>query len=244
MTTGRFEPDKLIDFFRYFDEKNPFHLDAIKLLQEECEALDPDLMSDFTPWVRMYRNKGTQGVALKFTPRLFSNLTGYPEKRFDQEFCHDCAYLFERTGFSDHRDASRMLMANLLHESGRFRWMKELSNGLYLRGRSDLGHGPDQGELWKGAGVLQLTGLYNYKKFAAWLLKNEGIDDPNIVKKGADYVAEKYPFTSAIAWIEDNDLLRICLEEGFDACCYKINGGWNGYSGRLAYLEKCIEFMV
>tara|TARA_R100001510_G_scaffold57739_1_gene67314 strand:+ start:437 stop:1171 length:735 start_codon:yes stop_codon:yes gene_type:complete len=244
MTTGRFEPGKLLDFFLWFDKDNPFHVDAIKLLQEECEALDPDLMSDFSPWVRMYRSKGSKGVALKFTPKLFSNLTGYAESKFDQEFCHDCAYLFERTGFSDHRDASQMLMANLLTETGRFRWMKELSNGLYLRGRTDLGHGPDQGELWKGAGVLQLTGLYNYKQFAAWLLKNEGIDDPNIVKKGADYVAEKYPFTSAIAWIENNNLLSVCLEDGFDACCYRINGGWHGYQSRLSYLQKCREFMV
>ena len=244
MTTGRFEPSKLLDFFKYFDKENSFHVDAIRLLQEECEALDPDLMSDFSPWVRIFRNQGTQGVALKFTPRLFSNLTGYPEKRFSQEFCHDCAYLFERTGFSDHRDASRMLMANLLHETGGFRWLKELSNGHYLRGRTDLGHAPGQGELWKGAGVAMITGLYNYTKFQEWLLKNEDINDPNIVKQGADYVADKYPFTSAIAWIENNDLLRICLEEGFDGCCYRINGGWRGYADRLRYLEKCIEFMV
>ena len=139
MTTGRFEPDKLLDFFRHFDEKNSFHVDAIKLLQEECEALDPDLMSDFTPWVRMYRSKGTQGVALKFTPRLFSNLTGYPEKRFSQEFCHDCAYLFERTGFSDHRDCSRMLMANLLCESGGFRCLQDCSQEHGNRGVDSAG---------------------------------------------------------------------------------------------------------
>ena len=74
-------------------------------------------------------------------------------------------------------------------------------------------------------GILQLTGKYNYTKFAQWLLENEGIDDPNIVKKGAEYVGEKYPFTSAIGWIENNNLLQVCLEDGFDACCYRINAG-------------------
>ena len=244
MTTGRFDPGKLLDFFLWFDKTNHFHVEAIKLLQEECEALDPDMMSDFAPWVRLYRSQDSPGVALKFTPKLFSNLTDYPENRFSSEFCHDCAHLFEATGFSDHRDAAQMLMANLLHESGRFRYTVEISNGLYLRGRKDLGHGPDEGELWKGAGFLQLTGKYNYTKFAEWLLENEGIDDPNILKKGAEYVGEKYPFSSAIGWIENNNLLRVCLEDGFDACCYRINGGWSGYQNRLAYLQKCREFMV
>ena len=240
----RFEPGKLLDFFKYFDSENQFHLDAVNLLQEECEALDPDVMSEFASWVRMFRSTTTPGVSLKFTPQLFENLTGYPANRFSSEFCHDCAFLFDVTGFSDHRDASRMLMANLMHESGCFRWTKELSNGHYLRGRTDLGHGPDEGELWKGAGFLQLTGKYNYQKFHQWLLETEGIDDPKIISKGAEYVGEKYPFSSAISWIKNNNLLDICLSEGFDSCCYRINGGWNGYNERLLMLARCQEFMV
>ena len=39
---------------------------------------------------------------------------------------------------------------------------------------------------------------------------------------------DHYPFRSALTWIEDNDLLNVCLKDGFDACCYRINGGWNG----------------
>lgn len=135
-------------------------------------------------------------------------------------------------------------MANILHETGQLKWMLELSDGLYLRGREDLRHGPDEGEKWKGAGVLQLTGKYNYIKFREWLLKNENIDDHLIVHEGAVYVAEKYPFSSAISWITNNDLLRICLEDGFDACCYKINGGWNGFQHRVEMLELCRRYMV
>ena len=36
--------------------------------------------------------------------------------------------------------------------------------------------------------------------------------------------ADTYPFVSAIAWIENNRLLDICLTKGFDECCYRING--------------------
>ena len=241
---SRFDPGKLKDFFEYYDPLNQKHIDAINLLQEEIEALDPDTMSDYASWVRLYRSQGGSDVGLKFTPFLFENLTGFKAKKFPVEFCHDCAYLFEETGFSDHLEASRMLMANLLIETGSFRWLKELSDGLYLRGRDDLGHGPNEGERWKGAGVLQLSGKYNYIKFKEWLLKNEGIDDPLIVEEGADYVANKYAFTSAVAWIQDNDLLKICLEDGFSACCYRINGGWNHYAERLNAYETCRQYMV
>ncbi|MBT5301672.1 MAG: hypothetical protein HOL33_05825 [Tateyamaria sp.] len=61
---------------------------------------------------------------------------------------------------------------------------------------------------------------------------------------GVDYVSTTYPFTSARIWIEENDLLNICLTEGFDACCYRINGGWNGYNDRLAKYQICKQYMV
>ena len=241
----RFEPGKLLDFFKYFDSENQFHLDAVNLLQEECEALDPDVMSDFASWVRMFRSTTTPGVSLKFTPQLFENLTGYPANRFSSEFCHDCAFLFDVTGFSDHRDSSRMLMSNLLHETGRFRWLKEIASGDAYENRQDLGNTqPGDGRRFKGAGVIMLTGRYGYQKFQQWLLETEGIDDFLIMSKGADYVAEKYPFSSAISWIKNNNLLDICLSEGFDSCCYRINGGWNGYQDRLEMLARCQEFMV
>ena len=75
-------------------------------------------------------------------------------------------------------------MANLIHETGGFHWLKENSDGKYLRGREDLGHGPDEGERWKGAGVLMLSGKLNYQAFQKWMLKREGIDDPLIVELG------------------------------------------------------------
>ena len=56
---------------------------------------------------------------------------------------------------------------------------------------------------------------------------------------GVDYVANTYPFTSAQIWIKENDLLNVCLNQGFDSCCTRINGGWNGYDDRLAKYKIC-----
>ena len=94
--------------------------------------------------------------------------------------------------------------------------------------------GPNDGPKYKGAGVLQLTGRYNYQKLA------DGIHDPKVMD-GVDYVSDTYPFTSARIWIIENDLLNVCLNQGFDACCVRINGGWNGYDDRLRYYYRICQ---
>jgi len=244
MTTGRFDPGKLLDFFTWFDKDNPNHVEAAKLLQEECEALDPDMMSDYASWVRLYRTKSQAAVSLKFTPQLFERLTGYPARKFDAEFCHDCAYLFEETGFSDHLEPSRMLMANLMHESGNFKYLKEIASGEAYNGRLDLSNTePGDGPKFRGCGPLQVTGRGHFQAFSNWLRDSEGIDDPKIMELGTNYVADKYPFSIAVNWINRNNLLQVCLEDGFDACCYRINGGWRGYHHRLDCYQICREVM-
>ena len=120
-----------------------------------------------------------------------------------------------------------MLIGNLMHETGMFKYMKEIADGWAYEGRTDLGNTePGDGPKFKGTGVLQLTGRYNYTRFS------EDIGDPEVVNQGCDYVCNKYPFMSATTWISDNNLLNICRTKGFDDCCYKINGGWNGYEDR------------
>jgi len=242
---SRFEPHKLRDFFKYYDPENPLHVDAVDLLQEEVESLDPDTMSDYAAWARLYRSKKNVNVGLKFTPFLFEKLTGRPARKFSVEFCHDCAYLFEVTGFSDHKEASWMLMSNLLHESMNFRYSQEIASGEAYEFRSDLSNTePGDGPKFKGCGPLMVTGRGHFTAFYNWLKKNEGIDDPRILKEGTSYVSHKYPFSIAINWIERNQLLKVCLEQGFDACCYRINGGWNGYQDRVNKYDICRKYMV
>ena len=80
-----------------------------------------------------------------------------------------------------------------------------------------------------------LTGRFNYTRLA------EELQDDLIVDRGCDYVCEQYLFRSALTWIKDNKLLNICLTEGFDDCCYRINGGWNGYEDRAAKYKICLD---
>ena len=174
-----------------------------------------------------------QTVEGMFNPCVFEQLTGYSANLFSNEESIDCNELFRKSGFDESPDLASMLMANILHETGNLKWMKELADGWAYEYRSDLGNTqPGDGPRFKGAGVLQLTGRYNYSVAADILGDNR-------VMEGVDYVSLVYPFQSALAWIQANDLLSVAKNRGFDDVCYRINGGWNGIDDRYAKYNIC-----
>jgi predicted chitinase len=224
------------NFFKYY--KGEEHQQrAIEMLYEDISHH----LGEDSAWIQQYRtpDKAPAGEPVNgiVTPFLMEQLTGYPASSFDDVFCNDCNRLFKDTGFDKHLDAMQMLMANMMHETCNFVYMKEIASGEAYNNRSDLGNGPNDGPKYKGAGVLQLTGRYNYQRLA------DGINDQQVMD-GVDYVANTYPFTSASIWIEENRLLDVCLTQGFDFCCKRINGGWNGYEDRKAKYQKCQRYMV
>ena len=227
------------NFFRYFKgaPSDPQQDEAIEMLYRlmPVSLLEQDKTDN---WIAKYRETpppppAPEGIV---TAQMMNDLTGHPASSFDSVFVNDCNRLFADTGFDKHLDCMQMLMANMMHETCNFVYMKEIASGVAYNNRSDLGNGPNDGPKYKGAGVLQLTGKYNYSKLA------EGINDPKVMD-GVDYVADTYPFTSARVWIEENQLLNVCLNKGFEACCVKINGGYNGFDDRCAKYEICKRVM-
>lgn len=131
----------------------------------------------------------------------------------------------------------RHFMAQVGHESGGLRWMTELASGEAYENRTDLGNtSPGDGVKYKGAGAIQLTGRYNYQRFADF------IGDKNVML-GHTYVATKYPFTSAGFWWYENGMNPIC-DSG--ASCRqisaKVNGRdpANGLADREAYFARAV----
>jgi len=223
---------QLINFFEYY-KGTPEQKEGVQLLQS---AMPDSLLRDASAWVQQYRKQPEDPGGI-CTSDLMHRLTGHAANTFDDVFCNDCNRLFRETGFDKHLNAMQMLMANMAHETAGFVYMKEIASGNAYNNRSDLGNGPTDGPRYKGAGVLQLTGRYNYQRLA------DDINDPKVMD-GVDYVSETYPFTSAKTWIKENDLLKVCLTQGFEACCVKINGGYNGFEDRCNYYEKCKLYMV
>lgn len=123
------------------------------------------------------------------------------------------------------------------HESGAGKWTTELASGKAYEGRADLGNiYPGDGPKFKGAGYIQLTGRYNYTKFA-----NE-IGDPEIVNQGCTYVAAHYPWTSAGFWWDNNKMNALCdTNPTVEAVTRRVNGGTNGLADRQMYYNRCIK---
>jgi predicted chitinase len=128
----------------------------------------------------------------------------------------------------------RHFLSQTAHESGGGRWKKELSDGWYLEGRTDIGnYRYGDGPKYKGAGYIQLTGRHNYQKFADY------IGDPRVME-GVDYVAETYPYTSAGYWWWSNGMNELCDKNPtVRQVTRRVNGGYNGLTDREHYYAIC-----
>lgn len=68
-------------------------------------------------------------------------------------------------------------IAQIIHESGSFKYVRELASGEAYEGRKDLGNTqPGDGVKFKGRGLIQITGRSNYTQIS----KEFGIDFVNI----------------------------------------------------------------
>ena len=213
-----------------------------KAVEMLAEAIGPEMLDDSQPWVQQYRQKPPEPERVPgiINPELMHKLTGYSAASFDDAFCNDFNEMLRATGFDKHIDATQMLVGNLMHESCNFLYMKEIDPGYYLEGRSDLGNSrAGDGPRFRGCGPLQVTGRVHHESFFNYLKREKGIEEPNILSIGTDWTADHYPFQIAISWIQNNGLLNVCLEKGFDDCCFRINGGWNGYEDRKAKYQIC-----
>lgn len=128
-------------------------------------------------------------------------------------------------------------LAQLAHESGCLRYTTELASGkAYDTGKlaSALGNTPEadgDGEKYKGRGLIQITGLANYKR----LSKEIGIDyvsTPSFLCRPADAAL-------SAGWFWNDRKLNMAADrEDFRRVTYKINGGYNHYAERLAFYVR------
>lgn len=130
----------------------------------------------------------------------------------------------------------RHFISQCSHESACGYYTQELGGQSYCSqydGRTDLGNiYAGDGCKFKGAGYIQLTGRYNYQKFANY------IGDQNVMN-GVSYVASKYPWTSAGYWWYSNNMNSLCDSgASVEQVTYRVNGGYNGLESRRSYYQK------
>lgn len=127
-------------------------------------------------------------------------------------------------------------LAQIAHESGRFRYVREIWGPTDAQkryeGRKDLGNTePGDGKRFMGRGLIQITGRANYVK-AAKALGVECVRTPSILEQ------PRFAVMSA-AWFWDSHGLNKLADDGnFVAITKKINGGLNGYQDRVGFYER------
>ena len=124
-------------------------------------------------------------------------------------------------------------LAQVAHESGSFRWMKEIwgptEAQICYEGRADLGNTqPGDGKRFLGRGPIQITGRANYAK-CALALDLPLIDQPELLEK-------PMPGMRSAGWFWQSHNLDAV--DDFQKMTRIINGGTNGLADRYAYLGR------
>lgn len=127
-----------------------------------------------------------------------------------------------------------MFLAQLAHESDGFITTREYASGAAYEGREDLGNvNEGDGRLFRGRGLIQLTGRANYESY-----NKELPEDIDILKE--PQLVEAFPLALAVSvWFWTSRKLNEVADTGdFKRITKRINGGYNGFEDRLHYLRK------
>jgi len=130
-------------------------------------------------------------------------------------------------------------LAQVIHESGKFRYNTELATGDAYDTRTDLGNTPEKdgdGRTYKGRGYIQITGRSNYKAVSKAL----GVD---FLKTPTMLANPPYDMLSAGWYWDWKRLNELADRDDVMAITKKINGGLNDLKERQYWLNKCKKIL-
>ncbi|WP_414831680.1 glycoside hydrolase family 19 protein [Afifella sp. YEN Y35] len=129
-------------------------------------------------------------------------------------------------------------LAQIGHESGRFRHLEEIWGPTAAQrrydSRADLGNTPEtdgDGYRYRGRGLIHVTGRANVAAFAAWA-KERFADAPDFLAEPNRLAAFPWAFVSALWYWESRDLGRLAAVGDLIGLTRAINGGLNGLADR------------
>lgn len=131
-------------------------------------------------------------------------------------------------------------IAQILHESGEFRWVRELGGDAYLAKydtgalAARLGNTPEpdgDGQRYRGRGLIQITGLYNYARCGE-ALDIDALGAPELLE------TPQYAVASACWFWQRAGLNALADQDRFGVITRRINGGLNGYEDRCRYHRR------
>lgn len=126
----------------------------------------------------------------------------------------------------------RHFLAQAACETWGFTRMVELASGQAYEGRRDLGNTqPGDGALYKGRGLLDTTGRYNYETLER-LTGIDCVNHPELLEQPHQAVQAAisyWMFKSVNVAADANDIHRVT---------FLVNGGYNGIADRQIYFDR------
>lgn len=171
-------------------------------------------------------------MTIIITPELLRKVAGAPvNKEVVAGLSKHLPAEMEKAGINTRLRIAHFL-AQIGHESDHFRTTREYASGAAYEGRRDLGNiKAGDGKRFRGRGVIQITGRYNYEKYG----KKLGID---LIKKPELAETPEVSVKTAIAYWTDHGLNALADKDDLRGITKRINGGYNGLNSRMAMLEN------
>lgn len=128
----------------------------------------------------------------------------------------------------------RHFLAQALHETAGFKFLRELASGDAYDTRTDLGNTPEKdgdGRRYKGRGIFQTTGRYNYRRVG----QKMGLD---LIAKPELLEQPRYAVISAGLFWADKGLAALADRDDIKGVTKRVNGGYNGIESRTAWYNQ------
>ncbi|WP_114287729.1 peptidoglycan-binding protein [Candidatus Halocynthiibacter alkanivorans] len=159
------------------------------------------------------------------------------------------AYGYVKLGL-ERPDRLAQYIPQIAHESGRFRYDKEIWGPTPAQARydtrTDLGNSPAQdgdGRLYSGRSGIQVTGRANYALFTAWA-QAKIPDAPDFVASPDLLNTDPWEGLAPLWYWERRKLNRYADRGDIEMVTRRINGGLNGYRDRLElYARTALVFL-
>ena len=135
-------------------------------------------------------------------------------------------------------------LSQCMHESENFKYLEELASGEQYENNKELGNTePGDGPKFRGKGVLQITGRFNYKKYGEFIEQDllsgdnpKKLSQPNLATYSSGWfwtILKKDKHGNNLNYYADNnDFIRIT---------YTINGGSTGLKMRFDKFRMCLS---
>lgn len=140
-----------------------------------------------------------------------------------------CAYY----GIGASVDRLAMFLAQVAHESGSLRYVRELADGSAYEGRRDLGNTePGDGKRYRGRGLIQITGRANYRATTQRLRARLARTVPDFEATPQALELPEWAAWSAADFWDSRGLNGYADRGDFVGITRRINGGTNGLADR------------